>query len=135
MVINGLPSVQARADESAKLLEWAFANFRGYQIGEAGAVMHQAPVWLGQQERVPLVLEEPVFLTLSTREAGDLNVYVELKQPIAAPISAGQTLGELVIEAPESEQRVPLKAQTDVPQLEFMGRVEAALTQIVFGSQ
>ena len=133
MVINGLPSVQARADESAKLIEWAFANFRSDQIGEAGAVMHEAPVWLGQEDRVSLVLEEPVFLTLSAREAGDLNVFIEVDQPIPAPISTGQNLGHLVIVAPDGERRVPLKAQADVAQLEFMGRVEAALTQIVFG--
>ncbi|MEO0391814.1 MAG: D-alanyl-D-alanine carboxypeptidase family protein [Pseudomonadota bacterium] len=135
LVINGLPSVQARADESAKLLEWAFANFQTYKISEPGSVLHEAPVWLGDAAQVPLILEDEVYMTVSWEEASKFDVFVEVDQPIPAPISQGQVLGHLVVNTPASTERYPLIAGADVEQRDFMGRVEAAVSHLVFGSQ
>jgi serine-type D-Ala-D-Ala carboxypeptidase (penicillin-binding protein 5/6) len=134
-VLSGMSSMQERADESAKLIEWAFANFDTYQLYEPGAVVHSAPVWLGQKAEVPMVLEQAVHLTLSRTEEAKFEKYIELTQPVPAPIRKGDQVGTLVVDAPGlAERRYPLVAGEDVGSLDFMGRVQAALTHIVFGS-
>jgi serine-type D-Ala-D-Ala carboxypeptidase (penicillin-binding protein 5/6) len=135
MVLNGLSSAQARADESAKLLEWAFANFDNYRIYQPGSVVHDLPVWLGAEARVPLVLDEEVVVTLSMAEKNQFSAHIEVEQPVAAPVAVGDILGQLVVTIADQTRRYPLRAAQDVAQLDFASRVEAALTHIVFGSQ
>ncbi|MBV6632545.1 MAG: D-alanyl-D-alanine carboxypeptidase [Alphaproteobacteria bacterium] len=136
MVVNGLESVQDRADESAKLIEWAFANYDVYDLFGANpdATVHDLPVWLGESPTVGLKLAEPVTLALNREERRNLNMRFELESPITAPVSAGQQVGALLIDAPDGTRSIPLLAQSDVPKLGFSGRVEAALTHILFGS-
>ena len=135
LVVSGLDSMQARADESAKLLEWAFANFDNYRIYEPGSTVYELPVWLGADARVPLVLEDEVQVTLSMAEKGSLSAHIEATQPAPAPVNAGDILGQLVVSIDGEETKYPLRAGKDVAQLDFAGRVEAAMTHIVFGSQ
>ncbi|MEM6902933.1 MAG: D-alanyl-D-alanine carboxypeptidase, partial [Pseudomonadota bacterium] len=81
-----------------------------------------------------LRLQEPVTLALSREERRNLNARFELQTPIVAPVQAGQQVGALVIDTPEGTRSVPLITQSDVARLGFSGRVEAALTHILFGS-
>src|SRR5690606_25015869 len=39
LVVNGLPSMQARADESDRLLSWGFREFDNYNLFKAGDVV------------------------------------------------------------------------------------------------
>jgi D-alanyl-D-alanine carboxypeptidase (penicillin-binding protein 5/6) len=56
--------------------------------------------------------------------------------PIPAPVTAGQPIGELVMQIPGMpEFRAPLVAASDVPQLGFGGRVVAMLQQMIFGAE
>lgn len=59
--------------------------------------------------------------------SGSLVAEIEADTPIAAPITAGQQLAELVITGPEMEpQRYPLVAETDVAKGGAWVRMQAA---------
>lgn len=134
MVVNGLPSVQARADESARLIQWGLTNFDVYDVFAAGDTVAEVPVWVGDKQRIGAVINQDVAVTLSPDERRDLEVFAEVTQPVAAPISTGQALGELVVKSGDREfGRYPLFASEAVAQLGFFGRVQAAVQQIVFG--
>src|SRR3546814_2411513 len=64
LVVNGLPSMQARADESDRLLSWGFREFDNYALFKAGDTVDEAQVWLGAEETVPLVIAEDLKVTL-----------------------------------------------------------------------
>jgi D-alanyl-D-alanine carboxypeptidase (penicillin-binding protein 5/6) len=64
MVINGLDSVQARSEESQRLLEWGFREFENVHLFEPGETVTNADVWLGSKPVVPLVIEGGLALTL-----------------------------------------------------------------------
>lgn len=136
LVVNGLESVQDRADESAKLLEWAFANYDVFDLygGNPNATVHELPVWQGEAATVGLALAEPVTVALNREERRNLQARFEVASPVAAPVKAGQELGALILEIGEETRSIPLLAQSDVPRLGFSGRVEAALTHILFGN-
>lgn len=54
LVINGMDSEAARAQEGERLLKWGFANFKNVTAFAAGQPIANAPVWMGDLREVPL---------------------------------------------------------------------------------
>jgi D-alanyl-D-alanine carboxypeptidase (penicillin-binding protein 5/6) len=92
VVIGGLPSMKARAQESERLIDWAFREFNDYRLFGAGDKVEDAEVWLGSDPKVPLTVGQDLVVTLPRKSRKDMKVTVEYDRPIPAPI-AGQTLG------------------------------------------
>ncbi len=129
-------SMQDRADEAGQLLDWAFRTFGDYTVAKKGTILAQANVWMGQQKTVPLTVNKDLLVTLPVSERDKVQVKAVYDGPIAAPIAAGQPIGELVMQVPGMpEFRSPLVAAVDVPQLGFGGRVVAMLQQMIFGPE
>src|SRR3546814_13236484 len=53
LVVNGLPSMQARAHEPDRLLSWGLRGFDNYALFKPGDTVHEATVWLGAPETGP----------------------------------------------------------------------------------
>jgi len=134
LVVNGLDSVNQRSRESERLLNWGFREFGSYALFAAGAVVEEASVWLGDEDVVPLVVEQPVDIIMARRARKDLKVSVHYASPVPAPISKGQPLATLRVAAPGlvTVER-PLLAGSDVGQLGVFGRLGAAIEYLLFG--
>lgn len=136
MVINGLKSLKERAEESGRLVEWAFREFENYALFKTGDVVADADVWLGTAATVPLVAGDKLEVTMPRKARRDMKVTAVYNGPIAAPIKKGQPVGKLVIVAPGVDTvELPLLAGADVEKLGFMGRMGAALRSILWGSK
>jgi D-alanyl-D-alanine carboxypeptidase (penicillin-binding protein 5/6) len=136
MVINGLKSGKERAEESERLIEWAFREFENYALFKAGDVVADAEVWLGNAATVPLVAGDKLEATMPRKARREMKVTAVYNGPIAAPIKKGQPVGKLVIAAPGvNTVELPLLAGADVEKLGFMGRMTAALKHILWGSK
>ncbi|MGH7115436.1 MAG: D-alanyl-D-alanine carboxypeptidase family protein, partial [Stellaceae bacterium] len=85
IVLGGLPTMRARAQESQRLVDWAFRAFSDYQLFTAGETIEDAPVWLGAAPRAPLAVGKDLVLTLSHQERASLKVSLEYDSPIPAP--------------------------------------------------
>ena len=134
LVINGLPSMQARADEPARIIEWGFREFSSYALLKPGETVDTLPVWLGQAPKVTAVTGDGLTVTMAQEERRGLKVTMQAQVPLPAPIVKGQTVGKLVITAPGFATReVPLLAAEDVARLGFFGRLGAAAHHAVFG--
>jgi serine-type D-Ala-D-Ala carboxypeptidase (penicillin-binding protein 5/6) len=135
MVINGLDSVKARADESQRLVEWGFREFDNYQLFTAGETVTQADVWLGDMATVPLVIKDDLAITLPRSARRDMKVTVTYEGPLPAPISAGTQVATLHVTVPDmAPVSMPLVTGTEVGQLDFMGRISSAIGHIVWGA-
>ncbi len=135
MVLNGMPSMKNRAEESERLLDWAYREFGTYHIAKAGQVMDKADVWLGEQESVQLVAAQDLFVTLPRRARSQLKVTTAFDAPVPAPIKKGSEVGKVVVTAPGIEPiEMSLVAETDVNKLGFTGRIAAALSYLVWGN-
>lgn len=135
LVVAGLDSAKQRAQEAARLLEWGFREFDNYVLFGAGETVEEAPVWLGAQPRVPLVIETPLELTLQRTTRDNLTVTVTYESPIPAPIREGRRLATLKVEGPEFESvERPLVAGTDVAQLGPIGRIVSSVEFLLFGA-
>ena len=136
LVVNGLDSNKDRATETARILDWGFREFDNYKLFTAGDTVDVAPVWLGSSPTVEMKLGRDIFLTMSRNARRDMKVTVRYQSPIPAPISAGQQIGTLTVEAPDFETlEVPLTASQDINQLGMFGRLGAALEFLLWGEQ
>lgn len=136
VVVNGLKSSKDRASESARILDWGFREFDNYALFKAGDTVEIAPVWLGTKPTVELKIDRDVHLTMSRKSRRAMKVTVRYQSPIAAPITAGQPVGTLTIEAPDFETiEAPLLAASDSQQLGMIGRLGAALEFLLWGQQ
>jgi len=134
LVLNGMSSTQERANEAQRLIEDGFREFETYNLFAAGESVSEAEVWLGAADAVPLVLSEPLSLTMSRSGRQDMTVKVLYDGPIPAPIAEGQPVARLVIEAPNMPRvERPLLAGAAVPELSMLSRMGAAIGYLVFG--
>lgn len=135
LVVNGLPSIKARSDESERLLSWGFREFNNYALFKAGDTVDEAPVWLGGEDTVPLVVADDLTVTLPRSDRNGMQVSVVYDSPIPAPIPAGQEIAKLRVSWPGGVPvEVPLQAGEDVEQLGPFGRIAASIKFLLLGS-
>jgi serine-type D-Ala-D-Ala carboxypeptidase (penicillin-binding protein 5/6) len=133
LVVNGLASKKARSQEPERLLEWAFRDFNNYALFKAGEKIEDAQVWLGEQPRVPMMIGKDVTLTIPRKARRKMKVLVTYKA-VPAPVAKGDVIGQLKVKVPgRDDMIVPLVAGADVARLGVIGRLWAALSNILFG--
>jgi D-alanyl-D-alanine carboxypeptidase (penicillin-binding protein 5/6) len=135
LVVNGLTSMKERAQETARLVDWGFSAFRNYALFKSGTTLDTAPVWLGKDATVPLVIDRDVTITLSRKARSDLKAKIVYDSAIPAPISKGTPVARLVITAPDlTTLELPLSAGADVERLGMFGRMGAAVRHLLWGA-
>ena len=134
MVLNGMTSMKQRSSESRRLMDLMFREFRQYRFFDKGQVVDRAAVWLGNEPRVNLVLQEPLHLVLSRTDRRRMKMSVQWNDPVPAPVTAGQKIGTLTLDFPDRTMSYDLTAAKDVPELGMFDRVGEALKFLIFGA-
>ncbi len=136
VVLGGLPTMRSRGQESERLIEWAFREFNDYRLFSAGDKVEDADVWLGAAPRVPLTVEKDLVVTLPRKVRKDMKVTVLYDRPIPAPVSRGETVGKVVVTAPDQPStEVPLVAGASVERLDAIGRIATLAGYLVWGNR
>lgn len=137
MTLNGMESMQARADESAKIMEWALMSFRNLKLLEQGKAVAQAPVVMGLATSVPLVPARDLTVTVPRMGTDNaVSIKAVYDAPLIAPLKAGQEVGKLVVTVARMEPvEVPMLAGADVAQQGFFKRLQTKIELMVFGKQ
>ncbi len=132
-VLTGMNSEKERAEESERIVNWAFRQFVQKTVAEKGTRLAEAPVWMGAETSVGLEVADDLELLIPALEQGDIEGEIVYRSPLEAPIVAGQDLGELVIALEGLPvTRVPLVADRDVARGGFVPRVRTA-ARVLFG--
>ena len=135
LVLNGMTTMRERAEESERLMDWAFFNFEDVTLFSAGDVIEQVPVWLGTSHTVPLVSGRDVIVTMPRNWRQKAAVKVGYDSPLTAPVAKGDTLGKLTVSGDGVPNlSLPLMAGADVPRLGLPGRAIAVLSKYVTGT-
>ncbi|WP_425091068.1 D-alanyl-D-alanine carboxypeptidase family protein [Tropicimonas sp. S265A] len=126
-VVTGLESERERAEESERIVSWAFRQFVQRQLASEGTRLADLPVWVGAQSSVGAVAPETIAPLVPLLATGSLTTEVEANTPLEAPIAAGQEIATLVVKGPEMEpRRFPLVAETAVEKGGALVRMQAA---------
>lgn len=121
VVLNGLKDERARAQESAKLLDWALHDFTNIAFYKENDLITKAPVFLGKQDDVSLQVTQDVILSVPKSAKKNVNVNVSYNEPLKAPLKQGQEVGSLQIEIPGIKTfSIPLYAAQDVKKKGFV---------------
>ncbi|MFQ3622505.1 MAG: D-alanyl-D-alanine carboxypeptidase family protein, partial [Acetobacteraceae bacterium] len=135
LVVNGLPSMRVRSEESERLMRWAFSEFENVRLFGAGETVEVAPVHLGASAGVPLIPARDVVVTLPRQWRQTARIAVRYAAPVKAPVARGATLGSIEVSGQGVPAlAVPLVAGADVPELAFLPRILGGLRVIAFGS-
>lgn len=131
MVMAGLTSSNARAEESVKFMNWGFRAWQAKPVVAQGKKVADAEVQMGSSSSVGLVAPRQLTVTLPAGLDPQMSAKVVYQGPIKAPIKAGQHIADLVINSPDMPaQRLPLVADKDVSEAGFFGRAWAGLTSL-----
>ena len=129
-MVMGADSVQGRANEAQKLLNWGFTAFDDVRLVEAGKpVGAPVPVWKGSQAQVGLGSLEAVYVVVPKGEGDRLKTLVERTDPLVAPLARGQRVGSLKVSTASGTAiaTIPLTVLEDVPQAGLFGRAWDAI--------
>lgn len=134
LVVNGLASMAERAQETSRLMEWGFREFTNTTIFRAGDTVVEAPVWLGAQDKVPLVVGRAVQITMPAGQAASPRVVARYEGPLPAPLAKGTKIGTAAVTLPDGRViEYPLEVGVDVPRLGVIGRVTTMIRHYLFG--
>ncbi len=129
MVMAGLNSSNARAEESVKFMNWGFRAWQAKPVVAKGKKVADAEVQMGSSSSVGLVAPRQLTVTLPAGLDPAISGKVVYQGPIKAPIKAGQHIADLVVTSPDMPaQRLPLVADKDVSEAGFFGRAWSGLT-------
>jgi serine-type D-Ala-D-Ala carboxypeptidase (penicillin-binding protein 5/6) len=129
--ISGLTSDTERAEEAERIATWAFRQFALKTVVKAGVQVAQAEVFMGEADTVGLVAGADVQLLIPALAQDGLKAEVVYSGPLAAPVTKGAEVAQLVITVPGlPEHRVSLQAETDVAKGGFIKRLTAAAQKL-----
>ncbi|MBA3814016.1 MAG: D-alanyl-D-alanine carboxypeptidase [Alphaproteobacteria bacterium] len=134
LVINGLPTMNARDQEATTLMNWGFNYFKNYKIFGKGDAVDVADVWGGAEKTVQLVAGKEIIRTLPRTQRKDLKVKIIYDAPIAAPLKAGDEVGTIEITFPEKGvEKIPLLVAKDIEQDGFFQRISNSVHYLLYG--
>ncbi len=135
-VMTGLKSNKERSEEAEKLMNWGFREFDNYKVFKQFQRVAAAPVYMGEEDSIDLVVKEDIVLTLARSKAKDVKLTAVYEKPVKAPIKQGQKLGEVKIEIPDGATKtIPLYADHSVRKLGFFGRIISNLKYLLLGAE
>jgi serine-type D-Ala-D-Ala carboxypeptidase (penicillin-binding protein 5/6) len=97
LVLMGADSAITRSAEARKLLEWGFRNFENRTVFRAGAALTETIVVGGLRPTVEIGLAADVNALMPKSAQDIISAQIITKQPLKAPVTAGQEVGRLVI--------------------------------------
>src|SRR3954447_17765692 len=133
-VLAGLPSWNARVQESTRLMQWGFNAWTAKPLFQAGATVGTARVQLGSSSEVSLVAPRNLAVTVPAGliSSAVTSMKIRYQGPVAAPIKKGDHVADLVITTADTPpQVVPLVAGEDVGRAGFFGRIWLGLKQML----
>lgn len=128
-VVMGTASMEARAAESQKLLNWGYSAWDAVRLFEAGKPVVTPEVWKGAAKQAQLGAAGAVYVTVPKGEGDKLQTKVERTDPLVAPLAKGQRVGTLKVSTAAGAPlaQVPLEVLEAVPEAGIFGRAWDAI--------
>jgi D-alanyl-D-alanine carboxypeptidase (penicillin-binding protein 5/6) len=94
-VVLGASSDNVRATESQKLLNYGFQFFESKRLYARNQTVSTLPIWKGSEKTLRAGVSQDLLITLPKGYYSRVKATVTSKQPLLAPISAGQVVGTI----------------------------------------
>ncbi len=132
IVVAGLDSMNARAEESIKMMRWGFEAWRAQPLFRANRVVAHIPVQLGTDSRIDAIAPRYLALALPAGQTPRYKLVVRYNGPVKAPLKKGAEVAKLVaVFSDGSEQVMPLVAAKSVAEAGYFGRALNGLKRLI----
>jgi serine-type D-Ala-D-Ala carboxypeptidase (penicillin-binding protein 5/6) len=122
-VVLGTASEAARAAESQKLLNHGFQFYDSVKLYEKNQTVSSIAVWKGSSNSVKIGFPDELHVSLPKGQAGKLTASLESRQPLFAPIAAGQQIGVMKLKLGDKPYaEIPVFALESVALAGIFGR-------------
>jgi len=123
-VVLGTKDENARAQESQKLLQYAFRYYRTHKLYKANQQLNTIKVWKGMSDQLRLGIERELAVTIPRGQADQLKAVMDIDKTIEAPITKGQQYGVVKVTLNDTTvTEVPLVALEDIPEAGLLTRI------------
>ena len=92
-VVLGAASEAARAADSQKLLNHGFKYYDSVKLYEKNQPVTSLRIWKGSGDSVKAGFSDDLYVSLPKGQADKLKASLESRQPLFAPVGAGQKIG------------------------------------------
>ncbi|MEO1324228.1 MAG: D-alanyl-D-alanine carboxypeptidase family protein, partial [Pseudomonadota bacterium] len=134
IVLNGMQSIQGRAQEAERLMRMAFNAFETRAIEADNSRLAELDVWMGSQRTVGVRLAKGADITAHKRAFAKGKSEIIHDRLIEAPIKVGDEIATLVVTIEgKTPVELPLVATEEVGRLGFFGKAVDGLSRILEG--
>jgi len=128
-VVLNTVSMEARAGESQKLLNWGFQAFDTVRLFDDGKPIVTPQVWKGTANVAKLGAAGAIYVSVPRGEGAKLQTKVERSDPLVAPLAKGQRVGRILVSSAAGTPitDVPLVVMEPVEQSGIFGRAWDAI--------
>lgn len=133
--LSGVDTPEGRVDEAKRLVRYAFEDFRTVRVAEEGEPIAFARTHGGSQGEVGLIAQTGALDILLPREGEErVRARVVYDQPVATPVAAGETIGQLLVERDGTIiQNTPLVAAQAVETGNVLQRARSGFFELLLG--
>lgn len=132
-VVSGTNSQKERAKESLKLLNHAIITTELLLVKKENPLF-SINTWNGKKSSIKLELEKDLYITYSKRRSRDIEMYLEVSEPIKDHFKASDQLGVLRIKDENGlDIKQPLFATEDFKKINFIKRFFNSIGFLVWG--
>ena len=132
-VVSGTNSQKERAKESLKLLNHAIITTELLFVKKENPLF-SINTWNGKKSSIKLELEKDLYITYSKRRSRDIEMYLEVSEPIKDHFKASDQLGVLRIKDKNGlDIKQPLFATEDFKKINFIKRFFNSIGFLVWG--
>ena len=96
-VVLGTPSEKARANSSAKLINFGFRFYETRALYKAGQELTKTRIWKAEKPEIRLGIKNSVVVTIPRGDYKLMKAELEFSEQITAPINAGTEMGKIII--------------------------------------
>ncbi|MCB1682361.1 MAG: D-alanyl-D-alanine carboxypeptidase [Rhodospirillales bacterium] len=133
-VLSGMKDQQERADESARLVQWALGSFTNISLFKEGKEIERIPVAMGAGDSVGIKVADPLMVTVPKMDQDSVSVDITYKSPLIAPVTIGQNVGQATVHIPGvKDMTVPLVTIGEVKEAGFFGKLLEKAKMIIGG--
>lgn len=123
-VVIGTNSENARAEESAKLLNWSLSQYETPKMYDANKAIVDADIYKGKQGSLKAGFQQDIYVTVPKGKSKEIEPVLTLQSPLVAPIKQGQKIGTVAFRLPEGDvAQQDILALESVEEAGFFGRL------------
>jgi D-alanyl-D-alanine carboxypeptidase (penicillin-binding protein 5/6) len=96
-VVLGTPSIKAREDGSAALLNYGYTFYETTKVKSRGETVLKPHVYKAEEENPPVGVLQDVVVVVGRGEAATLKTTATVTEPLIAPLPANKPVGTLTV--------------------------------------